>query len=280
VRRRPLDLGGGVGARCVETFGFARALHCTSAAKAVKNTDREGPAPPVPRPTHATQTYPPRVLASLVHCADAQGVPGSARKGGSKELRDGRDGALGAAIAQIESSYGVGTVMRLGERVLEAHPVVSTGSLLLDGALGIGGLPKGRVVEVYGYVCSAADGTACGDSSSYLTLQFPPLPGSLTLRVAPTFQLCRHSGHGVSDGVSTGPAHHTRPYPSRAFTEDATTDRSGRADLRRAARPPSRCTWWQSHRNRYVALCNHPLKRRDARRPAFLERLKRRISVE
>lgn len=73
-----------------------------------------------------------------------------ARKGVSKELRDGRDGALGAAIAQIESSYGVGTVMRLGERVLEAHPVVSTGSLLLDGALGIGGLPKGRVVEVYG----------------------------------------------------------------------------------------------------------------------------------
>jgi len=58
--------------------------------------------------------------------------------------------ALDAALAQIERQFGKGTVMRMGDRQHEAIPSISTGSLGLDIALGIGGLPKGRVVEIYG----------------------------------------------------------------------------------------------------------------------------------
>ncbi len=62
-----------------------------------------------------------------------------------------RERALGAALSQIERSYGKGAIMRLGEgsgqRGIE---VVSTGALTLDLALGVGGLPKGRIVEIYG----------------------------------------------------------------------------------------------------------------------------------
>jgi len=58
--------------------------------------------------------------------------------------------ALSAALGQIEKQFGKGSVMRMGDRVAEVIPVISTGSLLLDIALGIGGLPKGRVVEIYG----------------------------------------------------------------------------------------------------------------------------------
>ena len=58
--------------------------------------------------------------------------------------------ALSAALSQIEKQFGKGAVMRMGDKVAEAVEVVSTGSLMLDIALGIGGLPKGRVIEVYG----------------------------------------------------------------------------------------------------------------------------------
>jgi len=58
--------------------------------------------------------------------------------------------ALEAALGQIERQFGKGTVMRMGDHAREAVPAISTGSLGLDIALGIGGLPKGRVVEIYG----------------------------------------------------------------------------------------------------------------------------------
>jgi recombination protein RecA len=59
--------------------------------------------------------------------------------------------ALQAALAQIEKQFGKGTIMRLGEgEAIEDIQVVSTGSLGLDIALGVGGLPRGRVIEVYG----------------------------------------------------------------------------------------------------------------------------------
>ena len=58
--------------------------------------------------------------------------------------------ALEAALGQIERQFGKGTVMRMGENARQAIPAISTGSLGLDIALGIGGLPKGRVVEIYG----------------------------------------------------------------------------------------------------------------------------------
>ena len=57
---------------------------------------------------------------------------------------------LEAALGQIERQFGSGTVMRMGEKKHEKIPSISTGSLGLDIALGIGGLPKGRVVEIYG----------------------------------------------------------------------------------------------------------------------------------
>ena len=59
--------------------------------------------------------------------------------------------ALAAALAQIEKQFGKGSIMRLGEgEVVDDIQVVSTGSLGLDVALGVGGLPRGRVVEIYG----------------------------------------------------------------------------------------------------------------------------------
>ena len=58
--------------------------------------------------------------------------------------------ALSAALTQIEKQFGKGSVMRMGDRAVEVAEVIGTGSLMLDIALGIGGLPKGRVVEIYG----------------------------------------------------------------------------------------------------------------------------------
>ncbi len=58
--------------------------------------------------------------------------------------------ALTAALAQIERQFGKGSVMRMGDQKRERIPAISTGSLGLDVALGIGGLPKGRIVEIYG----------------------------------------------------------------------------------------------------------------------------------
>ncbi|MGW3600930.1 hypothetical protein ACWD60_40805, partial [Streptomyces sp. NPDC005167] len=55
--------------------------------------------------------------------------------------------ALDAALAQIERKFGKGAVMRLGERPNEPIEVIPTGSTALDVALGVGGLPRGRVVE-------------------------------------------------------------------------------------------------------------------------------------
>jgi recombination protein RecA len=61
-----------------------------------------------------------------------------------------RDKALDLAVAQIEKQYGKGSVMRLGERPTMPISVIPTGSIALDVALGVGGLPRGRIVEIYG----------------------------------------------------------------------------------------------------------------------------------
>ena len=58
--------------------------------------------------------------------------------------------ALATALAQIEKSYGKGTVMRLGDKPEMNVEAIPTGSLALDAALGIGGVPKGRIIEIYG----------------------------------------------------------------------------------------------------------------------------------
>ena len=65
-------------------------------------------------------------------------------------MEDNRKKALAAALGQIEKQFGKGSVMRLGDSQAYDVEAISTGSLGLDIALGIGGLPKGRVVEIYG----------------------------------------------------------------------------------------------------------------------------------
>ena len=65
-------------------------------------------------------------------------------------MDENKQKALEAALSQIERQFGKGTVMRMGDQERVAIPSISTGSLGLDIALGIGGLPKGRIVEIYG----------------------------------------------------------------------------------------------------------------------------------
>lgn len=64
--------------------------------------------------------------------------------------KEEREKALKNAIAQIEKQYGAGAVMRLGQNTTQNVQSISTGSLSLDMALGIGGVPRGRIVEIYG----------------------------------------------------------------------------------------------------------------------------------
>ncbi len=66
------------------------------------------------------------------------------------EKESNKDKALAAALSQIEKQFGKGSMMRLGASEILAIPAISTGSLGLDIALGIGGLPRGRIVEIYG----------------------------------------------------------------------------------------------------------------------------------
>ena len=67
-----------------------------------------------------------------------------------KEGQENRKAALEMAIAQIEKQNGKGSIMRLGERMDMGVTGVPTGSISLDVALGIGGVPRGRIVEIYG----------------------------------------------------------------------------------------------------------------------------------
>ena len=65
-------------------------------------------------------------------------------------MNDDRKRALDTAIAQIEKQFGKGSIMKLGEAASRNIDVIPTGSLSLDLALGIGGIPRGRVIEIYG----------------------------------------------------------------------------------------------------------------------------------
>ena len=61
-----------------------------------------------------------------------------------------RDKALDMAVSQIERQFGKGAIMKMGEAADRKVEVISTGALSLDLALGIGGVPRGRIVELYG----------------------------------------------------------------------------------------------------------------------------------
>ena len=65
-------------------------------------------------------------------------------------MDDGKSKALAAALSQIEKQFGKGSIMKMDDAAIRDIDVVSTGSLGLDLALGVGGLPRGRVVEIYG----------------------------------------------------------------------------------------------------------------------------------
>ena len=66
------------------------------------------------------------------------------------EISEDKRKALDATMNQLEKQYGKGSIMRLGTREVEAVPVIPTGALTLDLALGVGGIPYGRVTEIYG----------------------------------------------------------------------------------------------------------------------------------
>ncbi len=68
----------------------------------------------------------------------------------SRVSDEGRQKALDSVLAQIDKNYGKGAVMRLGDKEAVKVDTISTGALSLDAALGIGGLPRGRVIEIYG----------------------------------------------------------------------------------------------------------------------------------
>ena len=63
---------------------------------------------------------------------------------------DKRDQLLADALKAIEKEYGKGSIMRLGDRADVSVDAIPSGSLALDSALGIGGYPKGRIIEIYG----------------------------------------------------------------------------------------------------------------------------------
>ena len=63
---------------------------------------------------------------------------------------DGRQAALDNALKQIEKDFGKGSIMRMGDEQIENVEVIPTGSVALDTALGVGGYPRGRIIEIYG----------------------------------------------------------------------------------------------------------------------------------
>ena len=72
------------------------------------------------------------------------------KKAATQKFGDDRRKALEIALGKIEKDFGKGSVMKLGENTAMNVEAISTGSLGLDVALGIGGVPKGRIVEIYG----------------------------------------------------------------------------------------------------------------------------------
>lgn len=78
----------------------------------------------------------------------------------SKDKKDEKQVSLDSTIAKLEKDYGKGAVMRLGDKPISSIQSISTGSLGLDRALGVGGFPKGRIVEIYGAESSGKTTTA------------------------------------------------------------------------------------------------------------------------
>ncbi len=71
-------------------------------------------------------------------------------KEAAPNLKDARDRNLSLALGQIEKEFGKGTIRRLGDTTHDEVPTISSGALALDIALGVGGIPRGRIIEIYG----------------------------------------------------------------------------------------------------------------------------------
>jgi recombination protein RecA len=100
---------------------------------------------------HRNQQRIQNLSTSLIFKEIFMDLPNKPVQAPSAALNSEKAKALAAALAQIEKQFGKGTIMKLGDgEVIEDIQVVSTGSLGLDIALGVGGLPRGRVVEIYG----------------------------------------------------------------------------------------------------------------------------------
>ena len=80
--------------------------------------------------------------------------------------------ALRAAMDKIEKNYGKGSIMKLGDESIESIELIPTGSIALNAALGVGGYPKGRVIEIYGPESSINAGKSCSRSSVSILCAF------------------------------------------------------------------------------------------------------------
>ena len=69
---------------------------------------------------------------------------------GTTSVAEGKLKALQAAMSKIEKDFGKGSIMRMGDEQIENVEVIPTGSVALDTALGVGGYPRGRIIEIYG----------------------------------------------------------------------------------------------------------------------------------
>ena len=69
---------------------------------------------------------------------------------GTMSAAEGKLKALQAAMSKIEKDFGKGSIMRMGDEQIENVEVIPTGSVALDTALGVGGYPRGRIIEIYG----------------------------------------------------------------------------------------------------------------------------------
>src|SRR5246500_3374346 len=108
------------------------------------------------------------------------------RKEGSPMDEKERSRALGATLGQIEKQFGKGSIIRLGAQTVQAVPTISTGSISVDAALGIGGFPRGRISEIFGPESSGkttialqvvAEAQKVGGMAAYIDVEHALDPG-------------------------------------------------------------------------------------------------------
>src|SRR5215210_6865295 len=117
---------------------------------ACRSVDRTGVRVTSTDVAASTDASGPATLSDQGHTLRLMAKKNSTPAGMASMASADRDKSLDAALAQIDRQFGKGSVMRLGDEVRVPMEVIPTGSISLDIALGIGGLPRGRVVEIYG----------------------------------------------------------------------------------------------------------------------------------